>query len=69
MNRHDINLIVAALTMLFLVPLIAVTPIFTIWSIQILFRSENLEINLESWCAALWLMTVLNGIKIGTYKF
>jgi hypothetical protein len=68
MNRHDAKLLVAAITMLFIVPLIAVTPIFTIWSIEILFRSEKLEINLESWCAALWLMTVLNGIKIGTYK-
>jgi hypothetical protein len=48
--------------------LIAIGPIFTVWSIQVLFRSEKLELNFESWCAALWVIFILNSIRLGIKK-
>ena len=48
--------------------LLVIGPVFTVWSIQILFRSETLELNFESWCAAAWLLMILNGLKIGVKK-
>ena len=68
MNYNDIKIAIFGLTLLLFVPVLALGPIFTVWSIQILFRSETLELNLQSWCAALWLMTLINGLKFAVKK-
>lgn len=68
MNSNDLKVAILGLTFLLFIPVLALGPIFTVWSIQVLFRSERLELNLQSWCAALWLMTVLNGLKFAVKK-
>ena len=53
----------------FLVALIAILcvgPLFTIWSINCLFGTE-IPVNFSTYCAVVWLMTVVHGIKLG-YK-
>ncbi len=40
---------------------ILVAPIFTVWSLQILFRPE-LKLTFETWCAGLWILTAFHGI-------
>lgn len=68
MNYNDIKIALFGLTLLLFLPVLTLGPIFTVWSIQILFRSETLELNLQSWCAALWLMTLINGLKFHVKK-
>lgn len=38
-------------------------PMFTIWSLNALFGLE-IPVSFKTWCAVLWLMTVIHGIKI-----
>jgi hypothetical protein len=67
MDRNTAQGLVMCSTVLLLVLLLVVGPIFTIWSINVIFRSETLEMSFESWCAALWLIVIFNGIKV-VYK-
>ena len=62
----EIALIIFALKVFLL--LVIMGPFFTIWSIQILFRAETLEANFQSWCAAAWLIILINGLKIVVKK-
>ena len=64
MNRETAKGLVVFSTFLLLLILLIVGPIFTIWSINIIFKSGTLEMSFESWCAALWLIVVFNGIKL-----
>lgn len=50
-----------------LVFIVLLSPFFTIWSLNILFGLE-IPYTFVSWCAVLWLITVLNGIRIGFNK-
>lgn len=68
MNYSDWRIAIFGLTLLLFVPVLFMGPIFTVWSIQVLFRSDKLELNLQSWCAALWLMTLINGLKFAVKK-
>lgn len=47
--------------------LITMGPIFTIWSLNALFFL-NIPVNFTSWCAVLWLTTVLNGIRLNAKR-
>lgn len=38
-------------------------PIFTIWSVNALFGLE-IPLNIKTWAAVLWIMTVIHGIRI-----
>jgi hypothetical protein len=38
-------------------------PIFTIWSINVVFKLE-IPVNFKTWIAVLWIMTVIHGIRI-----
>lgn len=42
-------------------------PIFTIWSLNLLFGLQ-IPVTFKTWCAVLWLLTVLNGIRIKSMK-
>jgi hypothetical protein len=66
MNNNDKKIIVFVLIFLLFVPLVVLGPIFTIWSIQILFKSSELKVNFESWCAAAWLTALIHGIRLGS---
>jgi hypothetical protein len=59
--------IVVLLLLGLLIALIGVGPIFTIWSLNTLFKLE-IEMNFTNWCAVVWLMTVLHGIRISLKK-
>jgi hypothetical protein len=67
MDRNVAEGLVVISTFFLMIILLIIGPIFTIWSIQVIFKSETLEMSFESWCAALWLIVVFNGIKI-VYK-
>ena len=68
MNSNDLKVAILGLTFILFFPVMILGPIFTVWSIQVLFRSESLELNLQSWCAALWLMTLINGLRFAVNK-
>ena len=47
--------------------LIFVGPVFTIWSVNLLFGTE-IPIDFKHWIAVVWLMSVLRGINITLNK-
>lgn len=49
-----------------LIVILCVGPLFTIWSLNCLFGTE-IPVNFSTYCAVVWLMTILHGIKLG-YK-
>lgn len=49
--------------LLSLVAVIGIVPIFTIWSLNTLFHTE-IPYTFATWCAVVWLITLLHGIKI-----
>ena len=59
------------LTILFcfgiLVVLVTVGLFFTAWSVNYLFGTK-IVMNFKTWCAVIWLMTVLRGINISIKK-
>ncbi len=59
------------LTILFLfgllVVLVTVGPFFTALSVNYLFGTK-IVMNFKTWCAVIWLMTVLRGINISIKK-
>lgn len=38
-------------------------PIFTIWALNTVFLTE-IPVNFTTWCAVVWLLTVLHGFKV-----
>ena len=59
--------IIKVLTVLFLfvllVVLVVVGPFFTAWSVNYLFGTK-IVMDFKTWCAMIWLMTILRGINI-----
>jgi hypothetical protein len=49
-----------------LIVILCVGPLFTIWSLNLLFGTE-IPVNFSTYCAVVWIMTVLHGIKL-SYK-
>lgn len=47
--------------------LIIVAPFFTVWSLNHLFGTE-IEMTFKTWCAVVWLMTILRGINLAVKK-
>ncbi len=43
--------------------LIFIGPIFTIWSVNLIFGTE-IPVDFKHWVAVAWLMTVLRGINV-----
>jgi hypothetical protein len=62
MNEHAA--ILAIVGFIFgLILILMVGPIFTIWSLNHLFELA-IPISFKSYCAVVWLMTVLHGIRL-----
>lgn len=58
----SLRVLVAVALLALLLALIVLGPIFTIWSLNILF-GLHIPMTLKTWAAAIWLMTVLYGIR------
>ena len=58
--------VVLALLGILLVFLLA-GPVFTIWSLNTLFGLQ-IPYTFQTWCAVVWLITIIHGIKISLKK-
>jgi cobalamin biosynthesis protein CobD/CbiB len=67
MSNENVKAVVACGLLLLLVVFVVFGPMFTIWSLNALFRLE-IPVNFSTWCAVLWLLTILHGIKIHLKK-
>ena len=63
----DAKLAFLLVLLLCLVVVVFVSPFFTIWSLNYLFHTE-IAISFKSWCAVVWLLTVLHGIRFNAQK-
>lgn len=50
-----------------LIILVIFGPIFTIWSLNLLFGLK-IPVTFETWAAVIWLMTIFHGIKFQIKK-
>lgn len=60
MSRQDF---VAMILLVSLVLLLILGPFFTIWSLNQLFALK-IPMSFKSWCASLWLIAAIHGIRI-----
>lgn len=63
MTNEQKQLSVALVLLVLLALLVGVGPIFTIWSLNILF-GLSIPLNFQTWCAVVWLTMLLHGIRI-----
>lgn len=62
MNDSEKMAVVVVMVLLVLF-LLGFGPIFTIWSLNAVFGLE-IPITFKTWCGAVWLMTILHGIRL-----
>jgi hypothetical protein len=63
----EAKIVVIVFMGLLLLAVVAFSPFFTIWSLNHLFHTE-IPLTFKSWCAVIWLLTVLHGIRMSYNK-
>lgn len=53
--------------LVFVFALVVIGPFFTVWSLNWLFGTE-IVMSFKTWCAVIWLMTVLRGVNMAVKK-
>lgn len=67
MDDDTAKILAAIGLLIFLIVIVILGPFFTVWSVNHLFDAK-ITMNFKTWCAVIWLMTVLRGINLAIKK-